>query len=431
MTTCEEVQKLLEKSEIENTKYELKSSQIFEKNDWKDDIAKELVAFANRTDGKVVIGLQDDGTFDGNADYDVDKLKGDINNIIRDKISPMINYNFEFLECDEGDLSIISVEKKKDIPYAYIVKREGHEIKNRIYYIRTPHGKRLVSDKQLSYLFNEKKLSIIHPFSIALVFKRPDFLIPFEIELAPRVRYEFAVLYNKFYPKYKELEEKVSSKWDQFVIELIIYQLIYTILRDFQLTWDIEIIEPTESFSANRNTPKESFEIKDLPKPNEDSVLSKLSIGLDDIFEDIFIKKIYLPPNSKIEIDSNGVLKMYNDIYDFSIYYNRMTGGQGFFENHPQAGKFSSRSSESEEYQAMFKKYSSMKIQFFFEGRLNFPESELEYFDSYIRFMNTFKKLIDRDWNHEEFVKTMPNYMFFNLEERLKRIENIIKKKFE
>ena len=31
MTTCEEVQKLLEKPELENTKYELKSSQIFEK----------------------------------------------------------------------------------------------------------------------------------------------------------------------------------------------------------------------------------------------------------------------------------------------------------------------------------------------------------------------------------------------------------------
>ncbi len=156
MTTCEEVQKLLEKSEIENTKYELKSSQIFEKKDWKNDIAKEIVAFANRTGGKIIIGLQNDGTFVGEADYDVDKLKGDINNIIRDKISPIINYNFEFLECDEGDLSIISVEKIKDIPFAYIVKREGHEIKNRIYYIRTPHGKRLVSNQELSDLFKKK-----------------------------------------------------------------------------------------------------------------------------------------------------------------------------------------------------------------------------------------------------------------------------------
>lgn len=157
MTTCKEIQELLEKSEIENFKYELKSSRILKNDNWKDKLAKEFVAFANRTGGKVIIGLQDEGTFDGEADYDINALKGDIDNIIHNKISPIINYNFEFLKCEGGDLTIITIEKKKDIPYAYIVKREGAEIKSRIYYIRTPHGKRLVSDSQLENLFSEKK----------------------------------------------------------------------------------------------------------------------------------------------------------------------------------------------------------------------------------------------------------------------------------
>ena len=121
MTTYEEIKILLEKSEFESLLYELKSSKILEQNDWKGKIAKEIVALANQNGGKLIIGLQDDGTFDGKADYDVDKLKGDIDNIIHDKISPIINYNFEFLECEGGDLSVISVEKKKDIPHAYIV----------------------------------------------------------------------------------------------------------------------------------------------------------------------------------------------------------------------------------------------------------------------------------------------------------------------
>jgi len=83
----------------------------------------------------------------------------------------------------------------------------------------------------------------------------------------------------------------------------------------------------------------------------------------------------------------------------------------------------------SEEYQGMFEKYSNIKIQFFFEGNLNFPEPELNYFESYIRFMDTFIRIIDKNWNHDEFMKTLPNYMFFNLEERLNRIENLLKKK--
>ncbi len=119
---------------------------------------------------------------------------------------------------------------------------------------------------------------------------------------------------------------------------------------------------------------------------------------------------------------------MYNDIYDFNISFTSFTGGQGFFGNHPQAGKYSSVPWDSDDYQRIFKKYTSVKIQFFFEGNLKFPEPELEYFDSYIRFMNTVKNLIDKNWNHEEFIKTLPNPMFFNLEERLARVERLLKK---
>lgn len=163
MTKCIEIEKLREKSEFENIKYELKSSKILKEKDWKDKIAKEIISFANRNGGKIIIGLQNDGSFDGKKDYDVDTLKGDIDNIIHNKISPIINYNFEFLECEEGDLSIITIERKKDIPHAFIIERKGPEIKNRIYYIRTPYGKRLVSDKQLYFLFNEKDLNNIDP----------------------------------------------------------------------------------------------------------------------------------------------------------------------------------------------------------------------------------------------------------------------------
>ena len=76
MTTQEEIAELLEKSELENMKYELKSSRIFQNADWMDKLAKEFVAFANKNGGKLIIGIQDDGIFDGNTDYEVDALKG-------------------------------------------------------------------------------------------------------------------------------------------------------------------------------------------------------------------------------------------------------------------------------------------------------------------------------------------------------------------
>lgn len=156
MTTCEEILKILEKREIESVILELKSSEILQEKDWKDELAKEFVAFANRNGGKLIIGVKNDGTFNGEIDYDVDKLKGDINNIVRDKISPIIDYDFEFIQCERGDISIINIKRKKNIPHAYIVNRKSHEIKSRTYYKRTPHGKSLVTDRELIDLFNEE-----------------------------------------------------------------------------------------------------------------------------------------------------------------------------------------------------------------------------------------------------------------------------------
>jgi len=48
-----------------------------------------------------------------------------------------------------------------------------------------------------------------------------------------------------------------------------------------------------------------------------------------------------------------------------------------------------------------------MKIELIFEGIIKCPESELDYLESYIRFMNIFKNLIDKNWNHDEFVRTI------------------------
>ncbi|MFX0077182.1 MAG: helix-turn-helix domain-containing protein, partial [Candidatus Hermodarchaeota archaeon] len=423
--TCEEIQEILQKKELETIKYELKSSKILEEDGWKEKVAQELVAFANRNGGKLIIGLQNDGTYDGKADYDVDKLKGDIQNIIRDKISPRLEYNFQFLQCKEGDLSVITVEKKIDIPYAYITKRKTHEIKNRIYYVRTPHGKSLVSDKQLQFLFNEKKLNLNHPFTIAIVFDRDSLVIPYKIKLAPRIQIDFMMLYNKLYDQHKK---EIGNRWNDFVEELVLYHMVYTIIRHFDLTWDIEPIESTESLKMYLDTPKESFKFKDLLKPDKDSIFSSLSIRLDEMLEESFIQDTYLPPNTKFEISKNR-FRMFNEQYSFTIYITRFTWSTGLFGSHPQAGKYLGRSSE--EYQKIFEKFGNVKIQFFFEAALNFPEPELEYFESYIRLINTFRKIIDRDWNHDEFVKTLPNYMFFNLEGRLERIENILKEKSE
>ena len=431
MTTCDDIKKILGKSELENTKIELKSSKILEKKGWKDSIAMELVAFANLLGGKLIIGIQDDGKFDGKIKKDFDKFKGDIDNIIRSKISPTISYGIEFLNCAEGDLIIITVEKKTEIPFAYIVSREGPEIKNRIYYIRTPHGRKLVSDGQLKFLFNEEKLNILHQFSVVLVFDKPEFEITDSLEFPSSIRFDFSFLYDRVYPRYKDLFKEKSVQFDQFVVELLNYQMLYSILKNFQRTWDIKYLEPLSSKlgSIFRETPKEAIKISNFPEPHKNSELSKLSTGVDDLFGDESIRKFHLPPNSKIEINPQGSFKIYNEIFIFSIGLTSYQGGQGMDQNHPQIGKYRSRNLVGS--LKLNEDYIYMKINFIYDGFLKFPGPDIEYFDSYLRFINTIKDIIDTDWNYDVFVKTLPNFMFFNLEERLNRIENMLKKNFK
>ena len=123
--------------------------------------------------------------------------KGIINNIIQSRIIPVLNYNIEFLPCTEGDLLIIHVNKKKDMPHAYINSKKGFKIKNRIYYVKTPHDKRLVSDNHLKYLFREDEINIFHPFEIVLYLDIPELTIPY-FDLKYRNNYNLIpILYHE------------------------------------------------------------------------------------------------------------------------------------------------------------------------------------------------------------------------------------------
>ena len=118
-----------------------------------------------------MIGINDDCTFEGKGIFNVDEDKGIINNLIQDTISPKLNSEIEFVSCSEGDVMMIKIPRRQEIPHA-VIKRKGAEIKARVYYIRTSHGKRLVSDRQLELLFKEESLDFTYPFRFTLNFFR-------------------------------------------------------------------------------------------------------------------------------------------------------------------------------------------------------------------------------------------------------------------
>ncbi len=104
MTTCKEIYELLNIKDLENIKIEFKQLDELRNGEGQKDLAKELVALANHSGGKLILGIKDNGDFEGKDIFEVDKDKGKISNIIQTRISPILKYNVEFLPCPEGNL---------------------------------------------------------------------------------------------------------------------------------------------------------------------------------------------------------------------------------------------------------------------------------------------------------------------------------------
>ncbi len=429
MTTCKEINELLDTKDLEKIKVEFKQSEEIRMKEGQKDLAKELVALANHLGGRLIIGLTDDGKFEGKDIFKVDNDKGIINNIIQSRISPTLNYNIEFLQCPKGDLLIIHVEKRKDIPHAYIVSKESHEIKNRIYYIKTPHDKRLLSDMQLKYLFKEQSLDFSHPFSIVINYTKPEFKIPYKINMPYGVGRYLMSFINALSDDYLEILKQKGLNIEQFNHELISYFLLYSIFSHFTFSWDIRISASGSSrrTGAYVETPKEEFSSNNFPEFQENSAFKALSIDRGELFSFPF-NKFFLPPNTKFEIGKHpNVIKIYNDIVEIDISYYSMSGGVGMEPSHPYIGKYTAK--PLFESQELYKKFNHIRMNFMLHTNIKFPIEDINYFDAYSRLVENVRKIIDDEWNFDEYVNTLPNYMFFKLEEKLDILTNLVREK--
>lgn len=85
-----------------------------------DDIAKEVVAFANSGGGTIYIGVADDGTTVGLTDFDAEYTR--LTNIVRDAIVPDVTV-FVHYTRQEGNSICVEVNEGSSKPY--YLKKHG------------------------------------------------------------------------------------------------------------------------------------------------------------------------------------------------------------------------------------------------------------------------------------------------------------------
>lgn len=189
--------------EKENLRTELKQIDKFLTEDHSfrhKEMAALLTSFANREGGVLIIGVKDDGSFEGSGLFDAlaqsnksgfDKFKEHIENLCKDIISPRLFVEIQYFSVEENDVCAIIVPRRKTIPHAVVAKHEGSAIRAREYYIRSNHGISLVSDRQLEWLFlNRSQTLTKHDYEIAVTVNRtlddiPVQIAPYAINIQP------------------------------------------------------------------------------------------------------------------------------------------------------------------------------------------------------------------------------------------------------
>lgn len=426
MTRCNDIYEILKNPERENLSIEWKQSAILSNSE---KLSCQIVALANRYGGKLLIGVKDNGTFEGKGIFDIDRDKGIVDNICNTNISPIVEYTMEFLSCDEGDILVVNVPKRKGIPHAYIDSRKGPEIKNRAYYIRTEHGTRLVSDRQLEWLFrHQEDPDILFPFNIAITYFKDSFKIPHDIEQPPCIR-NYLTFVNSIPEGKISYLQKDWGNIQSFFLEITPYALIHSLSFIFFNSWLIEIKRSLETttYPNFKNVSSKRISICELPLPPKGSIIDLLGWDFKEILKSGGPPDFCLPPNSNLAIqfnEENGKnvkLSLEHNDFNLSFLFRRSSMTEGLHLSHPLRAVLLDGNSLSEG-EKIHKLFQSIGIDCKFNATFSFPENDVELFNDYYHFARTIKDQLEHDWDYASFIKQLPHYKLYCIDEKLNTI---------
>ena len=414
------------KKEGENSRVEFKTTESLENSK---GIAKQLVSFANRNGGKVLFGIRDDGSLEG-VSINTDKEILKISQIASDKCSPPIEFSHDHLSSKEGDILVIDVKRRKDIPHA-VVKKSGSEIIGREYYIRGAKNKRPVVDKELEWMFEHAEtLNTKDRFRTYLTYDKntlqiPSYaFLPTSFSKSFRCVKEFSfILSHLTQEDKKRLLENDQENLERFVVELSPCIMLKSFLRWFQHSWLVETRREGEELIVSPRNVAGNKDVIDLEKVEmpSNSFLSSLSLNKKLILSGW----ITVPPNTKIYVASlkeEGMRKSMlrlakKNLFDFSIKFWKEKRYVGLPPRHPL---YIIKDKSLQEI-------ASIQIELEFSTHFGFPDIKDEFISEHSDYKDSILRLIEEEWDYNAYLENIPKCLpyFHLLEERINQIFKI------
>jgi len=434
LTTCDELNEIRKNPDKERLRIEFKQRSTL--TDKPEEIGYSLIALANRYGGKLIIGLTDDAEFEGKGIFQVDKDKGRIDNICNNNCSPKIEYQTEFIQCPDGDVLVINVNKRTGIPHAY-TKKALDEIKNRRYYVRTSHGIRLVTDLQLEWMFkNIDGPSFQKPYSIQVPYYRKNLRIPL-FEKVPSGNLVYNLLLQLFFNQLTDQDRNYllsdePNRCQELFLELMPFVVLFELETYFHSHWDVNIEKRigSTSISPRSELSKQVLDFSSVPKKTN-QVLANLSVDLRKIAEEHYFE-LSVPEKIQLTITSNidsniGIrstkLSFINNLYEISVEFKRSMWSVNLPTRHPILSTL-----RDEEYLEYENQFATVTLDCIFVASFNFFDADIPHFNEVLRWAENINDILEEKLSWEKFVEGLSDGILYRIDRNIQDILGILKK---
>ena len=117
----------------------------------------------------------------------------------------------------------------------------------------------------------------------------------------------------------------------------------------------------------------------------------------------------------------------HND-FNFSIIFSRSSMGAGLHFTHPLRVVFLDRK-PIEGQEKMHKLYQFIEMDCMFKASFNFPEENVDLFNEYYHYAKTIKDHLENDWDYDYFIRKIPHYKLYTIDNKLNDILKILEEK--
>jgi len=154
VTTAAEVKQALAAYPADAQRLVFAPSSLLGTDGGQEQLARDVVALANRDGGRVVLGVDAAGRYESSLAMTDEEARAACDAMLARFTAPRVETHLEHLVGEDGDLLVVGVPRRSGSPHAVARTNAKGSVGSRLYCVRHRDRTVPVSDTQLRWLFN-------------------------------------------------------------------------------------------------------------------------------------------------------------------------------------------------------------------------------------------------------------------------------------